>query len=214
MTIFPRGKWAVIRFVVLFALLLGVVIGTSLPALGWHLLRYSPREGDIAFQSLPRGELVNAIEGITSSPFSHCGVIMKSSSGSWVVHESIGMVRETPLYLWIVRGRGARIDVWRPRDATLADPAKLLPALTRYHGRPYDYAYAPGDDKIYCSELVFLAYRDATGAELGAWEKLGDLNWRPFERFIRDSEGGKLPLDRPMISPVGLTRSPLVEKVY
>jgi Permuted papain-like amidase enzyme, YaeF/YiiX, C92 family len=214
MKLLPKGKWALIRFGVLFALLVGVVIVTSLPALGWHLLHYSPREGDIVFQSLPRGDLVNAIEGITQSPFSHCGVVMKNTDGAWVVHESIGMVRETPLYLWIVRGRGARIDAWRTRDAALADPAKLLPALKHYAGRPYDYSYAPGDDKIYCSELVFLAYRDATGVELGTWEKLGDLNWRPYERFIRDTEGGKLPLDRPMVSPVSVTRSPLLEKVY
>ena len=84
----------------------------------------------------------------------------------------------------------------------------------RYTGRHYDYRYAPGDDEIYCSELVFKGYRDAYGIELGAWEKLGDLNWRPFEAFIREAEGGPLPLARLMISPVGVTRSALLEKVY
>lgn len=214
MKILPQTRGAWIRFGVILAALLAIAIITSLPAFAWHLLRYSPREGDIVFQSLPRGALVDAIEGITLSPYSHCGVVMKNDDGDWVVHESIGMVRETPLALWILRGRGARVDAWRPRDAALASRAKLLPALRRYAGRPYDFAYAPGDREIYCSELVFLAYRDAQGVELGAWEKLGDLNWRPFEQFIRDTEGGKLPLDRPMITPVGVTRCPLLERAY
>jgi len=213
MKFLPRGKWAWFRLSMLLAVLLAAVVHYHVYGL-LHLLRYSPREGDIVFQSLPRGDLVDAIEGITQSPYSHCGLVMKSATGAWIVNESIGMVRETPLALWIMRGRGARVAVWRPLDATLADPVKLRPALARYAGRPYDYAYAPGDDQIYCSELVFLAYRDAVGVELGVWEKLGDLNWRPFEGFIRASEGGKLPLDRPMISPVGVTRSPLLERVY
>jgi hypothetical protein len=46
------------------------------------------------------------------------------------------------------------------------------------------------------------------------WENLGDLNWKPFERFIREMEGGALPLGRPMITPVGVTRSPALVKVY
>jgi hypothetical protein len=179
-----------------------------------HLARYAPREGDVVFQSLPRGDLVDAIEGITGSPFSHCGVVMKNADGRWVVHEAIGVVRETPLYLWIVRGRGARIDAWRWNGIDAANTSRLRTALGRHTGKNYDYRYAPGDDEIYCSELVFKAYRDACGIELGAWEKLGDLNWRPFEAFIRETEGGPLPLARLMITPVGVTRSPLLEKVY
>lgn len=179
-----------------------------------HLVTYEPRDGDVVFQSLPRGDLVDAIEGITNSPFSHCGVVMKNAAGRWVVHEAIGVVRETPLYLWIVRGRGARIDAWRWREIAGRDLGVLRAALTKHAGKNYDYRYAPGDDEIYCSELVFKAYRDAYGVELGTWENLGDLNWKPFEKFIREMEGGALPLGRPMISPVSVTRSPALEKVY
>lgn len=211
----PRGKWAWLRFGLLAALLLGVVVRFHVYGLA-HLLAYSPREGDIVFQSLPRGDLVDAIEGITASPFSHCGVVMKSADGRWVVHEAIGVVRETPLHLWIVRGRGARVDAWRLRAADLAalDAAKLRAALGKHAGKPYDYRYAPGDEEIYCSELAWKAYRDATGLELGVWEKLGDLDWRPHEAFIREMEGGPLPLERPMITPVGVTRDEHLEKVY
>jgi hypothetical protein len=179
-----------------------------------HLFCYEPREGDVVFQSLPHGELVEAIEGITGSSFSHCGVVMKNKDGRWVVHEAIGVVRETPLYLWIVRGRRGRIDAWRWRGIEGREMAALRTALGRYVGRSYDFRYALEDDEIYCSELVFKAYRDAYGVELGVWEKLGDLNWRPFEAFIREMENGALPLERSTITPVGVTRSAALEKVY
>lgn len=213
MKLLPRGRWAWVRFGVMATVLLGGCVHFRVYGLA-HLVRYSPREGDVVFQSLPRGDLVDAIEGITNSPFSHCGVVMRNADGRWVVHEAIGVVRETPLYLWIVRGRGARIDAWRWREIGAKDPAALRAALGKQAGKPYDYRYAPGDEEIYCSELVFKAYRDAYGAELGVWEKLGDLNWRPFEAFIREMEGGPLPLERPMITPVGVTRSGTLEKVY
>ena len=213
MKLLPRGRWAWIRFGALALLMIGAVVRYNVYGLV-HLLRYTPREGDIVFQSLPHGPLVDVIEGITESPLSHCGVVMRDPDGRWVVHEAIGVVRLTPLYLWIVRGRGGRIDVWRARDAAAAEPGRLREALGRHTGKAYDYRYAPGDEEIYCSELVFKAYRDAAGLELGEWEKLGDLNWRPFEAFIREMEGGPLPLDRPMITPVGVTRSAALERVY
>ena len=213
MKLLPRGKWAWIRFGALFGILAGAFFHFHVHGLA-HLAAYSPREGDVVFQSLPRGDLVDAIEGITGSPFSHCGVVMKNADGRWVVHEAIGVVRETPLYLWIVRGRGARVDAWRWRHIGSKDPAALRAALRRYSGKNYDFRYAPGDDEIYCSELVFKAYRDAYGVELGVWEKLGDLNWKPSEAFIREMEDGALPLERPMITPVGVTRSPELAKVY
>ena len=40
---------------------------------------YQPREGDIIFQSLPKMDLVLAIEGCTESKFSHCGVVIKDN---------------------------------------------------------------------------------------------------------------------------------------
>ncbi|MFH1497229.1 MAG: YiiX/YebB-like N1pC/P60 family cysteine hydrolase [Verrucomicrobiota bacterium] len=213
MKLVPKGKWAQIRLGALVAILLGLCLHFHVYGLA-HLLRYEPRAGDIVFQSLPRGPLVDAIEGITGSPYSHCGVVMRNAEGRWVVHEAIGTVRETPLHLWIVRGRGARLDVWRWKDIGRHDIPALDAALRRYSGRPYDFRYAPGDDKIYCSELAFKAYRDAYGVELGIWERLGDLHWQPFEAFIREMEGGPPPLDRPMVTPVGMTRSPLLEKIY
>lgn len=211
-TIFPKTRAAWVRSAVILAIVIGLATYRNVFSLT-QLFTYHPHNGDIVFQSLPHAELVDAIEGITGSEWSHCGIVMRKNN-SWVVVEAIGRVRETPLYLWIPRGRGGRFVSYRVTGANETDYTSLQTVLTRFVGRPYDFHYAPGDSEIYCSELVFKAYRDACGRELGAWQPLGDLNWKPFEPFIRKMEAGTLPLSRQMITPVALTKSASLSQVY
>ncbi len=80
----------------------------------WQLSVYHPVDGDVVFQSLPHGEVVDAIEGITGSPWSHCGVVVYEHH-CWFVTEAIDKVRKTFLPLWIMRGRGGYFEAYRPR---------------------------------------------------------------------------------------------------
>jgi len=74
---------------------------------------YQPKEGDIVFQSLPNAsDLVKAIEGVSNSPFSHCGIIIKKDN-KWFVNEAIMDVHSTPLFSFIARGRGKRFAIYR-----------------------------------------------------------------------------------------------------
>ena len=70
------------------------------------------------------------------------------------------------------------------------------------------------DEKIYCSELLYKAVRDATGKELGKSRKLGELNWQPYEKVIRHIENGSLPLDREMITPRDFSEAPELREVF
>lgn len=74
--------------------------------------------------------------------------------------------------------------------------------------------FAPGDEEIYCSEFVYLLYLRFQGITPGESEELGSLDWQPHEGFIREMEDGALPLDRAMVTPVGLTRDPKLRKVW
>lgn len=176
-------------------------------------LTYDKHEGDVLFQSLPSGDLVRAIEGITGSPWSHCGILIRRDR-SWVVIEALGTVCETPYWLWLIRGRGAQLTTFRVAGVSSAEIERVTSAARQFLGRPYDFRYAPGDDEIYCSELVYRAFEDGCGIRLGSWDRLGDLNWKPFEAFILEMEAGPLPLDRRMITPVGLTRSSRMVPVF
>ncbi len=169
-------------------------------------------DGDILFQSLPRGPLVDAIEGATRSPFSHCGIAHLTPRG-WVVIEAIGPVKETPLADWIGQGRGKKYAVFRLKPAYRPQIPAMIKAAKTYLGRPYDVKYELDDEKIYCSELIFKAYGRGGGSALGQLQKLGDLNWKAFEKTITQIEGGPVPLDRLMITPRALSEAPQLERV-
>ena len=128
--------------------------------------------------------------------------------------ESIGEVGAIPLKNWMARGRGNKFAAFRLKDEHVRELPKFLSALPRYVGRPYDVRYRMDDKFIYCSELVYKAYRDATGKPLGKLVKLGDLNWRPYVATIRKYEGGEPPLDREMITPIDLSRAPQLKKIF
>lgn len=175
---------------------------------------YIPKEGDFVFQSLPRGDLVDAIEGTTNSLYSHVGVVIQKD-GEWFVREAIGNVHDTPLTAWQARGRMQQaFDAFRLK----AEFQKFVPVLVKesaaFLGRPYDFKYAMDDENIYCSELLYKAMLKGTGIRLGKLQKLGELNWKPYRQTIEEYEGGEPPLERQMITPKGLSEAPELEQVF
>jgi hypothetical protein len=185
-----------------------------LPAI-WANWNYAPHEGDIVFQSLPKNKLVDAIEGVTESRVSHCGIVGRED-GKWVVYEAFrGGVQTTPLYSYLLRGRDYGYAVYRLKPEYQAYIPETLRCARTYMGKPYDIRYRMDDDKIYCSELIYKAYRTASnGDALGTLVQFGALNWQPYENVITYFEGGPVPLDREMITPVDLANAPQLENVY
>ena len=165
------------------------------------------------FQSLPRSPLIDAIEGATASPYSHCGILHWNGSG-WEVLEAVQSVTSTPLAEWIARSRDGNYAVFRLTKEHQAKIGQFIRAARSYEGRPYDIRYDFDDDSIYCSELVYKAFRTATGEELGRVQTLGELDWRPYEGTIRQLESGTLPLDRRMITPRAVSEAIPLRRVF
>ncbi|MEO8206002.1 MAG: YiiX/YebB-like N1pC/P60 family cysteine hydrolase [Chthoniobacterales bacterium] len=211
MKILPASRTGKFRFFVLLILLLIAGYVSNVQIL-YYYLSYSPREGDVIFQSLPKNGLVDAIEGVTHSPYSHCGVVLRNND-RWVVIESINDVHETPLFRWIQRGRGAGFAVYRLKPEYTAAIPEFKKHLLEYLGIPYDYDYEISDKAIYCSELVYKAFRQTNREEMGTLEKLGTLNWKPYADFIKSVQANNLPLDRVMITPRSLSEAPQLELV-
>jgi len=218
MKIFPKSKAGKITFGVLLLVLAAALLKFIFIPMYWYL-SYRPQEGDIVFQSLvktkllPKTELVRMIEGITESCYSHCGVVVKRDD-KWYVNEAIFDVHDTSLFTWIVRGRGAKFDVYRLKEEYREYIPEFIDALKEFQGRPYDYKYEMDDEYIYCSELVYKAFQRAANENLGQLVKLGDLNWKPYEKTIRKYEQGEPPLERAIITPVHLSRAPQLKKVF
>jgi hypothetical protein len=190
-------------------LLVGCLFGSkALP-----LLQYQPQAGDIVFQSLPHGTLVDTIEGVTHSPYSHCGIVIREGD-AWMVNEAIGGVLSTAMSEWTLRGRRSRIAVYRLKSPYRKHIPAFLKALEKYQGRPYDIHYRMDDEFIYCSELAFKAFHDASGIELGETVTLGSLDWKPWTKQIEEIEGGPVPVNRIMITPKHLAEAEELMKVY
>ncbi|MCC3158283.1 YiiX family permuted papain-like enzyme [Hymenobacter sp. 15J16-1T3B] len=170
------------------------------------------RPGDLIFHTSQSAQS-RAIQLATHSPYSHCGLLFRQG-GEWQVLEAVQPVGITPLEKWIVRGQGGHFVVKRLRDAeqVLTPPTlrRLLRAGHRYRGRPYDLYFGWSDERIYCSELLWKVYQEATGRQIGRLQQLRefDLTHPAVQQKMRERYGRKLPLDEPVISPARMFSSP------
>jgi hypothetical protein len=177
----------------------------------------SIRDGDIVFHT-SRSSQSLAIQKATRSPYSHMGIVFVRDGRPFVL-EAISTVRETPLEAWVARGTGGRYVVKRLRGAdrilTPESVRRLREAAEGMKGRPYDLTFEWSDERIYCSELVWKAYERALGIRVGELRKLRDFDLTPevVRERMKERYGDRIPMDEPVISPVAMLTSPLLEDI-
>ncbi|RAK66012.1 YiiX family permuted papain-like enzyme [Hymenobacter edaphi] len=181
------------------------------------LITLKLHEGDLIFHTSQSAQS-RAIQLATHSPYSHCGLLLRQG-GEWQVLEAVQPVRLTPLEEWIPRGQDGHFVVKRLRDADQALPYATLRKLKRaglkYQGRDYDQFFGWSDERIYCSELLWKVYHEATGRRIGQLQKLRefDLSHPAVQQKMRERYGQRLPLDEPVISPASMFASPELRTV-
>ncbi len=116
------------------------------------------KEGDIVFQ-ISKSKQSPYIQLATASVWSHCGIVIEKGRELYVL-EASNVVKLTPLYDWIDKGRYGTIKTRRVIDK----PVKIQ--YRKYLGRPYDLAFRLDNNKMYCSELVYTIYKEQFGIEL------------------------------------------------
>ncbi len=133
------------------------------------------KNGDIVFQTSKTSQ-TPALIFATNSLYTHVGIIRVADSGAISVVEAVGPVREVPMSDWIARGVGDRITIKRMNDMNETKAQAILASAKSHSGKPYDPFFSFDKDKIYCSELVYYAFKDGGGLDIGKVEKFGDLN--------------------------------------
>jgi hypothetical protein len=213
------------RFLLPLLLLLTVSL-VAYPRLHCRFIRYQQRQtaqasvtqlapklrnGDLIFQTSQSAQS-KAIQLATHSPYSHCGILFQRN-GEWRVFEAVQPVSETPLATWAARGLNGKFVVKRLRDAeTVLTPAalqRLQAAAEQYRGKNYDLYFGWSDDRIYCSELLWKMYQQATGREIGKLQTLRefDLGHSAVRAKLQERYGKHIPLDEKVISPVRIFES-------
>ena len=103
------------------------------------------------------------------------GIIYKQGS-EYYVFEAVQPVKLTPLKEWVARGEKQKYVVKRLKNADKVlnefTLKKMKEVGEKYRGKSYDIYFEWSDDKIYCSELVWKIYKQATGIEIGSLQEL------------------------------------------
>lgn len=196
------------------------LVVTAIFALAGHLSAESPKPlalqpGDIVFSSATRGQ-GEAIIAATGSIYTHCGIVF-SQNGKLMVLEAVQPVGVVSLEKFIERSDPKAFTARRPKIPLTPEALeKGREWGAAQIGKDYDPRFQWGDDKIYCSELVWKIYQHA-GIELCPPRRFRDYDLaKPAVKKIIDERFGgmaKLPLDEKVVAPSDLASSPLLEPV-
>lgn len=172
--------------------------------------------GDLLFQA-GEGGMPMAIESSTGGSFSHVGILGETLEDVWEAVPGDG-VRHVSLQQFL---DDAALDaVGKPYVRVYRAPCNwedVLLHLKALKGRPYDKAFLPGDDALYCSELVYECYRDSTGAPLFTTIPMTfkgeDGVMVPYWVSHYAELGVAIPEGEPGTNPNDLSRNPLLTPV-
>ncbi|MCP4501496.1 MAG: peptidoglycan peptidase [Deltaproteobacteria bacterium] len=131
------------------------------------------RTGDLIVQTSGSSQSL-AIGWATGSLYTHMGMVRVYRGQAFVI-EAVGPVRIVSLERFIRRGKLSRYSIYRHGDVDDKMSRRIWRNAKKYLGRSYDLHFSFANSRIYCSELVFLAYKKG-GIVLGSVEELGELN--------------------------------------
>lgn len=100
------------------------------------------------------------IQFATMFPWSHCGIIIEKGKVLYVL-EASSVVKLTPLQQCIDKGRSGGAHKAR---RVFEEPIKI--SYKKYLGKKYDLAFKMDNGKFYCSELVWVIYKEQFDIEL------------------------------------------------
>lgn len=176
------------------------------------------RDGDIIFVSSSAFEEAKAIQTVSKSPMTHCGILFKEGD-DWFVYEAVQPVKKTPLKDFHKPDSGETYAVRRLKDAdtvlTKENLTKLHDAVKGQVGKDYDHLFGWGNDKMYCSELVWKAYYEATRQKVGQVKMVGDFDLTDplVKKHVEARYGKNVPVTEPTITPGGIFDSRLLKTV-
>lgn len=189
---------------------------------------YVPEVGDLLFQDLDCGPYCKSIErvtqGVYGANFSHIGILVLDS-GQAVVYEAVSRgVVATPLQEFLSRninedGR-PKVIVGRLKDNYRFLIPHAIEQANQLLGSAYDDTYVDGDDRYYCSELVYEVFKRANNEApffpLAPMTYIDPDTGQTFpiwkDYFTRRNT--TVPEGVPGINPGAISRSPYIKIVY
>ncbi len=174
------------------------------------------KDGDLIFQT-SESKQCEAVRIATNSKFSHCGIIY-DINGKWFVFEAVQPVKLTTLEDWIKHGKDSKYVVKRLKDDRVLSPQvlqKMKDYSQQLDGKEYDAYFEWTDNRIYCSELIWKIYKNATGIELSKLRELKDFNLQDprVQKILKERYGNDIPLEEKVVAPSDLADSNILKTV-
>ncbi|MDX5347395.1 MAG: hypothetical protein LPK19_09115 [Hymenobacteraceae bacterium] len=189
---------------------------------------FALQQGDLLFQDLDCGPLCDAIEKVTAghngSTFSHVGIVVVGSAGKVMVLEAIGdSVQQTPIEKFLARSKDTagkpKVAVGRlTKEYQHVIPAAIKTAQM-LRAKPYDNVFLIDNDAYYCSELVYLAFKDKNNNSLFELNPMTYIDpetkqtFTPWQTYF-DNLHTPVPEGLPGINPGGISRSTALKMYY
>ena len=157
------------------------------------------QEGDIVFIESQSSQSPYIKVG-TMSKWTHCGVVVNTPEGMKVL-EASKTVRLTPFSKFIGAAKNGNWCVRRP-DQKLSAPI----SYKKYLGQPYDLEFKFDNGKMYCSELVWLIYKDQD-IELCQPRKVSSFICTRIPRVKKLMDKRNISMDQYAVAPVDLYKA-------
>lgn len=155
--------------------------------------------GDIVFIE-SQSEQSPYIKIGTMSKWTHCGVVVDTPEGLKVL-EASKTVRLTPYAKFIGRAKNDNWCVKRPRK-TIEGPINYR----KYLGQPYDLEFKFDNGKMYCSELVWLIYKE-NGIELCKPRKVSSFPMTRIPKVKKLMAKRNISMSQEAVAPVDIYRA-------
>ena len=174
------------------------------------------RNGDLLFQHITCGELCEAIEQVTEGykgyDFSHIGLVMIDHDSIFILEAIGSKVQKNTLSAFKKRST-APLLVGRLKPAYAFMPDSVVAFAKAQLGIPYDDAFLYNNQKYYCSELLYDAFKHANHnkpffkLEPMTFKQPGKNTFFPAWITYYKELGILIPEGEPGINPGGISRS-------
>lgn len=157
------------------------------------------QEGDIVFIESQSSQSPYIKIG-TMSKWTHCGVVVNTPDGMKVL-EASKTVKLTPFNSFVDRAKNENWCIKRPKQK-LPEPI----SYKKYLGQPYDLEFKFDNGKMYCSELVWLIYKEQ-GIELCKPRKVSSFALTRLPKVKRLMAKRNISMDQKAVAPVDIYKA-------
>lgn len=157
------------------------------------------REGDILFIETTSFQSKYIKMGMLSI-WSHCGIAVNTPEGVQIM-EADTTVRILPVEKFVAKSVGGKYIIKRP-EQQLREPIDQQ----KWLGRWYDLAFRLDNEEVYCSELVWLIYKEQ-GIELCPTKRINEHLTARLPMIQRALEERGISPEQEAVAPCDLLRA-------